>query len=374
MGAAAVALSPAETRPAPILREPQNIFANRVAELLHRLRLPRRRASAEEREAIFRLRYEGLPSGRRDRARRPARSPTLMTISRTCASSGSIFDGELASSIRIHVTSPAHADFPSYLCVRGSARSGARRRPRDRRSDPLRHHWGASQLNPGLPYATLRLCWLASEHFRAEHFLVAIRSEHQAFYRRTFRPSPDLRRAALSAARQADQPDDRERRRGGRAGVPALSVLPLHLLRAAACCSNSSACRAFPRKRRCCISIATGRPNSATRLDRRQQRLRTRREPARLSFWIKRRRGSAFDTNCRPICSFDRHATRHVHDIIAAQADNAVIRNRRRVATARRAPPSEMPMPRHQSNGPTRYRSPRAAGVCAVHLALPHRT
>jgi hypothetical protein len=33
----------------------------------------------------------------------------------------------------------------------------------------------------------LRLCWLAAEHFRAEHFLVAIRTEHQAYYRRTFR-------------------------------------------------------------------------------------------------------------------------------------------------------------------------------------------
>ena len=32
----------------------------------------------------------------------------------------------------------------------------------------------------------MRLCWLAAEHFRAEHFLVAIRTEHQAFYRRTF--------------------------------------------------------------------------------------------------------------------------------------------------------------------------------------------
>jgi len=43
-----------------------------------------------------------------------------------------------------------------------------------------------SQLYPGLPHVTLRLCWLAAEHFHAEHFLVAIRSEHQAFYRRTF--------------------------------------------------------------------------------------------------------------------------------------------------------------------------------------------
>ncbi len=39
----------------------------------------------------------------------------------------------------------------------------------------------------GLPYITLRLCWMAALHFQAEHFLVAIRPEHQAFCKRTFR-------------------------------------------------------------------------------------------------------------------------------------------------------------------------------------------
>jgi hypothetical protein len=36
----------------------------------------------------------------------------------------------------------------------------------------------------------LRLGWLAAEHFGAEHFLVAVRAEHQAFYRRTFNHRP----------------------------------------------------------------------------------------------------------------------------------------------------------------------------------------
>jgi len=41
-------------------------------------------------------------------------------------------------------------------------------------------------LYPGLPHVTLRLAWMAAEHFSAEHFIVAVRAEHQAFYKRTF--------------------------------------------------------------------------------------------------------------------------------------------------------------------------------------------
>jgi hypothetical protein len=47
-----------------------------------------------------------------------------------------------------------------------------------------------SQLNPALPYATLRLGWMAGEHFHAHLLLAAVRVEHQAFYRRTFGHRP----------------------------------------------------------------------------------------------------------------------------------------------------------------------------------------
>jgi len=47
-----------------------------------------------------------------------------------------------------------------------------------------------SQLNPALPYATLRLGWMAGEHVRAHLLLAAVRVEHQAFYRRTFGHRP----------------------------------------------------------------------------------------------------------------------------------------------------------------------------------------
>lgn len=184
MGAAAVALSPAESRPAP-RPELQNLFSNRVAELLDRLDI-RLADTPEEREPIFRLRYQAYL---REGAISPHATGTF-TDSYDDLPNARIFglylDGELASSIRIHVTSPECADFPSYHVFEDllDPELAAGRVI----VDPTRFVTNKvlSQLNPGLPYATLRLCWLAAEHFRAEHFLVAIRTEHQAFYRRTF--------------------------------------------------------------------------------------------------------------------------------------------------------------------------------------------
>jgi len=185
MGAAAVALSPVESRFAP-RPEPQNNFSNRVAELLDRLDC-RLAETPEEREPIFRLRYECYL---REGAISPNASETFSDPyddSPNARIFGLYLDGELASSIRIHVTSPEHSDFPSYHVFEDLLE------PELRAGrvivDPTRFITDRklSQLNPGLPHATLRLCWLAAEHFHAEHFLVAIRTEHQAFYKRTFR-------------------------------------------------------------------------------------------------------------------------------------------------------------------------------------------
>lgn len=185
MSAASLALSPAEAcfaRPP----EPQNTFSNRVAALLGRLDC-RIAETPEEREAIFRLRYECYL---REGAIAPNESGTFSDAydnSPNARIFGLYLDGTLASSIRIHVTSPEHSDFPSHKVFADllDPELAAGRTI----VDPTRFITDRtlSQLNPGLPHATLRLCWLAAEHYRAEHFLVAIRTEHQAFYRRTFR-------------------------------------------------------------------------------------------------------------------------------------------------------------------------------------------
>jgi hypothetical protein len=165
--------------------KPQGSFSDRVAALLDRLDC-RLADNEEERDAIFRLRYQAYL---REGAIAPNSSERFCDAYDELENArifGLYIDDELASSIRIHVTSPEHSDFPSHSVFADLL--DAERRAGKVIVDPTRFvtNRRLSQLHPGLPYATLRLCWLAAEHFRAEHFLVAIRAEHQAFYRRTF--------------------------------------------------------------------------------------------------------------------------------------------------------------------------------------------
>jgi len=165
--------------------ESQWHFCDRVAQLLDRIDC-RPARSAEEREVIFRLRYEAYL---REGAIGPNFSGTFSDPydeSENAWLFGLYLDGELASSIRIHIACGEHRDFPSRKVFpdllepeldAGRVIVDPTRFVTDRRH---------SRLNPGLPHVTLRLAWLAANYFSAEHFLVAVRAEHQAFYRRTF--------------------------------------------------------------------------------------------------------------------------------------------------------------------------------------------
>jgi hypothetical protein len=156
--------------------------------------------TSEQREAIFRLRYqaymrEGIIS-----------QNSSGTFSDPYDEKGNGFlfglyiDGELASSIRVHVASKEHPDFTSLEVF----------------SDFLQPELDAgkiivdttrfatdetfSRLYRALPYATMRVAGMACEYFRADYLLAAVRREHQAFYRRVFhhqlvceaRPYPGL--------------------------------------------------------------------------------------------------------------------------------------------------------------------------------------
>lgn len=164
-------------------------FNDRVAKLLDRIDF-RLAVSSEEREAIFRLRYNAYLNEGAIAPNASQRFSDPYDTTDNARIFGLYLDGELASSIRIHVATKEQPDFPSYKVFAdlmdpeleaGKTIIDPTRFATDKR---------LSKLFPGLPYATLRLCWLAAEHFTAEHFLVAIRSEHQAFYRRTFLHHP----------------------------------------------------------------------------------------------------------------------------------------------------------------------------------------
>lgn len=175
-------------------------FSDRLAQLAARIDF-RRADTDEEREAIFRLRYKAysregaIPanfSGRFADDDDEADNAYLM---------GLYIDGELATSLRLHVaTREGVADCPSLhvfsdilqpLLDAGKVIVDTTRFVADER---------LSRLHRGLPLITIRLCVVAGEYFDGDHLLAAVRSEHQAFYKRSFgsvvlceaRPYPPL--------------------------------------------------------------------------------------------------------------------------------------------------------------------------------------
>src|SRR5271167_109923 len=163
----------------------QRSFSDRIAQLLARIDC-RRADTREQREAIFRLRYDAylregaiFPNSSGMFSDRYDETPNAYLF-------GLYIDDKLASSIRIHVASkecPACLSleaFPDILQPELDTGKVI--------IDPTRFvsDEGLSRLHRGLPYATLRLPKAAAEHFRADLVLAAVRVEHQAFYRRAF--------------------------------------------------------------------------------------------------------------------------------------------------------------------------------------------
>ncbi len=165
--------------------ENQDRLIDRVQRLVERADY-RRADTHEEREAIFRLRYDAYlregaitPNERRSFSDPLDDQPNAMIF-------GVYLDGELASSIRLHVASHLHPNLPALNVfadilepdiAAGKVIVDPTRFVADR---------VASRRYPELCYVTTRLAWLASEYFTAHYLLATVRAEHQAFYRRTF--------------------------------------------------------------------------------------------------------------------------------------------------------------------------------------------
>jgi N-acyl amino acid synthase FeeM len=142
--------------------------------------------SPEERDTVYLMRYRaylqgGLisPSGSHRIIDQYDESPNAWLF-------GIYIDGELCSSIRIHVlTSEWRMSYSTELF-------GDVLHPRLDRGevfvDPARFSADPekSQRFPELPYLTVRLGYLACDHFNAHTGLAMVRTDHQAFYRRVF--------------------------------------------------------------------------------------------------------------------------------------------------------------------------------------------
>jgi hypothetical protein len=176
-------------------------FVDRIDRLLERVDY-RRADSIEERSAIFRLRHEAY-------LREGAIAPRLsgeftdpFDDDENAWIFGVYIDGELASSIRLNITVPSLRRFPT-LEVFPDALSDDVLAGRCF-VDPTRFvaARAASRRYPELPYVTVRLPWMASEYFKADYLLAAVRAEHQAFYKRLLghevvcapRPYPNLQK------------------------------------------------------------------------------------------------------------------------------------------------------------------------------------
>ena len=146
----------------------------------------RRIETSEEKDQLYSMRYRAYrhgdlipPSASERYSDRYDDAPDAMTF-------GIYVDGELCSSIRLHVlTSERRVSYTTELF-------GDVLHPRLDKGevfiDPARFVADPekAQRFPELPYLTVRLVFLACEYFNADTGLAVVRATHQAFYRRVF--------------------------------------------------------------------------------------------------------------------------------------------------------------------------------------------
>jgi len=156
---------------------------DRVMRALDRIEY-RLAVDADARDRIFNLRYRAYL---REGAIAPSdneRFTDPVDDQPNCLIFGVYADGDLAGAIRISLTVPGlpHVPtasvFPDEILPQIEAGLVL--------VDPTRFVADAawSRELPELPYLTLRLPWLAMEHFGADIMLAAVRPEHYPFYRR----------------------------------------------------------------------------------------------------------------------------------------------------------------------------------------------
>jgi hypothetical protein len=158
---------------------------DRVQHLLGQVRY-RKAVSFEDREAIFRQRYDAyLREGGIDPNERG-----LFTDEYDDTPNGSIFGlyigDQLCASMRIHVATAACPAMPAMWAFSDVLEPELE--VGKTIVDPSRFvvAYEASRQYPALAYITARLGWLAGAHYGADIVLSTARAEHQAFYRRVF--------------------------------------------------------------------------------------------------------------------------------------------------------------------------------------------
>ena len=143
-----------------------------------------------EKEAIYNLRYRAYLNEGAIEARADQRLSDRFDELPNSWTFGIFLGGELTSSVRISVAAPGHSVTPAVdafpdLLEPELAKGKVIVDPNRFVADPVRR-----TKYPQLPYITLRLAYVACEHFKADIGTATVRKEHQAFYRRVFLHQP----------------------------------------------------------------------------------------------------------------------------------------------------------------------------------------
>jgi len=164
-------------------RASSSSLSDRIAQLLRRVEY-RRADSPDEREAIFRLRYEAyLREGEIGPIASKRFSDAVDDEENTWNVSVYI-DGILAGAIRVSVTIPGSARLPAVAVFEDVLSSAVYAGKTFVDPSKFIADYASSKRHPELPYIILRVPWIAMAYFKTDLMLGAIRVEHQAFYER----------------------------------------------------------------------------------------------------------------------------------------------------------------------------------------------
>ena len=161
-------------------------FADRVAKMLERVE-HRVAVRPADRKAAYRLRYEAyLRENLLDQRLDAMLYDEVYDASPNSFTTVTYVDGELASTVRVHVVtdtdgvSPARDVFPDVVTPYLQAQRVI--------IDPSRLAARADLARrfPELPYFALRPPWMAAHHFNADYIVLCSASGHEAYYRRVY--------------------------------------------------------------------------------------------------------------------------------------------------------------------------------------------
>ena len=138
----------------------------------------------EERECIYKMRYRAYRHGGLILPTEAERVSDAYDDAPNAWIFGVYVDGELCSSIRLHVLTPEwrmsfSTEFFGDILNDRLDQGEIFVDPARFAADPEK-----AQRFPELPYLTVRLGYLACDHFNADTGLALVRPDHQAFYRR----------------------------------------------------------------------------------------------------------------------------------------------------------------------------------------------